>query len=62
MHPTVLEIRETDTGFEATQEGSSVIGTGEIPSRAAEDYCRQVAEQRELQEAEERSATEEADA
>lgn len=62
MHHTVIDLKETDEGWEATQEGGSITGTGETAARAAEDYCRQIAEQMELQETEESGASEEAGA
>lgn len=42
-HRTTLVLQElTDGLWRATQEGVDVAGTGETPTEAAADYCRQV--------------------
>lgn len=41
---TVVELYETDDGWEATQARMDVVGEGESAPRAVEDLCRKVAE------------------
>lgn len=45
-----LVLEETADGWRATQHGETIEGTGSNAARAAEDYCRRVAERAEVSE------------
>lgn len=40
-----LVLERTEEGWRATEHGTDIEGTGQNAARAAEDYCRCVAEQ-----------------
>lgn len=44
---TVVELYQTEDGWEATQTRIGIVGEGETAARAVEDYGRKVAERKE---------------